>query len=210
MSTLDPTSLPPAPPPNAPAPPVRAMPELAAHLATRRSSKPFHLLEPAPSPAQLAAILQLAVRVPDHGKLAPWRFVVFAGDGRARAGAAIAEVVALQPGAAEAAVDAMRAVFTRSALVVMVVSRAAPHPKIPEWEQVLSAGALCHNLILAAEAFGFGAVWLSGWPAYDPQARAALGVAPDERVAGFVHIGTQSQPADERDRPNAAALTTWF
>lgn len=210
MPTLDPTSLPAPPQPNAPALPVRPMPELAAHLATRRSSKPFHLVEPGPNPAQLAAILQLAVRVPDHGKLAPWRFVVFAGDGRQRAGAALAEVAAQQPGTSEATIEALRTVFARSALVVMVVSRAAPHPKIPEWEQMLSAGALCHNLILAAEAFGFGAVWLSGWAAYDPQAVAALGVAPGERVAGFVHIGTQSQPADERERPDAAALTTFY
>lgn len=209
-NTLRPADLPPPPAEGALAPPITANLAMAAHLATRRSSKPFHLVEPGPDPAQRDAILTLAARCPDHGKLAPWRFIVFEGEARARAGDLLAAAAALQPDATEQTIAAVRGSLLRSPCVVAVISTARVNPKIPEWEQILSAGALCHNLLLAAEAFGFGAVWLTGWPAYDDAAKAALGVAPEEKVAGFIYIGMQSQPAEERARPDVAALTAQF
>lgn len=179
-------------------------------MATRRSSKPFTLAEPGPDPDQLTAILTLAARSPDHGKLAPWRFVVIAGEGRARLGAQLAQLKR-DDGVTDAAVLEAEAVrFARAPLVVAVVSTAAPHAKIPEWEQILSAGAVCYGLLLAAQGFGFGGVWLSDWPAYDPRAHAILGLAPGERIAGFIHLGTQTEPSPERGRPDIAALIRPF
>ncbi|MFZ4071335.1 MAG: nitroreductase family protein [Caulobacterales bacterium] len=206
---LDPVTLPAPPAEGAPTRPVNANPAMLALLATRRSSKPFHLAEPGPDRAQIAALLTLAARCPDHGKLAPWRFIVIAGEARARLGDELAAIAANQPGASEATIDAARAQLQRSPVVVAVVSTAAPHAKIPEWEQILSAGAVCYNLILAAEGLGFGGVWLTGWAAYDARAKAALGVTEAERVAGFIYLGTQTQSAEERPRPDVAKLTTW-
>jgi nitroreductase len=207
--SLDPTKVPATLAVDAPAPPVVASPELVRILAERRSSKPFHLGEPAPSRAQVEAILALAARVPDHGKLAAWRFLVISDAARARLGEKLAAIVAARPETPEPVVEAQRAQFTRSALCVAVISTAAPHAKIPEWEQILSAGALCYNVILAAQGFGFGGVWLSGPAAYDEAAREVFGLARGERIAGFIHLGTQSEPATERPRPDVAALTTW-
>lgn len=181
------------------------------YLATRRSISVRFLGEPGPDDATLEAILSRAARVPDHGKLAPWRFIVFAGAARAEAGDAVAAVAALTERGGDAAlVEEDRQRFLRAPVVVAVVSRAAPHPKIPEWEQVLSAGAVCLNMIHAAAAFGFAATWITEWIAYDDRARAALGVASNETVAGFIHIGTPEVPPTERDRPDLGAITTRF
>lgn len=207
--SLPPADIPPPPAEGAPTRPVAANASMLALLATRRSSKPFHLAEPGPDRAQIEALLTLAARCPDHGKLAPWRFIVISGAARAQLGEQLAAIAANQPGAAEATVDAARAQLSRSPVVVAVVSTAAPHAKIPEWEQILSAGAVCYNLILAAEAMGFGGVWLTGWAAYDARAKAVLGIAEAERVAGFIYLGTQTQSAEERPRPDVAKLTTW-
>lgn len=208
--SLDPAAVPDFPAENAPSAPVRASADTLRLLAERRSSKPFHLAAPAPTPAQLAALLRLAARVPDHGKLAPWRFIVMEGEGAVRAGAALAAVLEARGDAAAETLAAARATFTRAPLVVAVVSTAAPHPKIPEWEQVLSAGAVTQTLLVAAHAMGFGGVWLTGWACYDAQARAALGLADQERIAAFVHLGTQVETQPERARPDVAALTTRF
>ncbi|GAN00007.1 nitroreductase family protein [alpha proteobacterium U9-1i] len=186
------------PPPLAEHEPGRAVFESAETLtllALRRSTKVIHLAAPGPDAAQLDALLRLAVRVPDHGKLGPWRFVVIEGEARARAGEALATLKEDAPSQ-----DAARATFTRSPLCVMVISTASPNPKIPEWEQVLSAGAACNALLLAAHAMGFGGCWLTGWPCYDPSARAALGLANHERIAGFIHLGTATQTPTERVR----------
>jgi nitroreductase len=192
------------------APAVSPSLEMLARMAQRRSSKPFHLAQGGPSRAQIEALLTIAARCPDHGKLTPWRFIVFDGEARGRAGRALAEAAAEQPGASPETIAAAGAMLTRAACVILVVSTAAPHPKIPEWEQHLSCGAVCLNLIHAAEAMGFGAVWLTGWAAYDAKAAEALGVKAGERAAGFIYLGAQSEPAPERARPNVAALTTWF
>ena len=180
-------------------------------LQRRRSAPPLTLAEPGPTPGELDTILRAAARVPDHGKLVPWRFIVFAGDARLRAGAAIAEVFASQnPDATQDRLTLECRRFALAPLVIGVVSRAAPHVKIPEWEQVLSAGAVAMNLVVAANALGYASSWLTEWYSYDPRARAALGLAEHERIAGFVHIGRPTQVIEDRVRPEMAEIITHF
>ncbi|MDX2275904.1 MAG: nitroreductase [Hyphomonadaceae bacterium] len=188
------TAIPPAPHENEPCEATHESAETLALLARRRTTKVMHLAEPAPSQTELEQIIRLAARVPDHGKLGPWRFVVFAGEACARAGEALARVTD------EASRDAARQYFLRGPLCVMVVSTAATHPKIPEWEQQLSAGAASFALQLAAHALGFGSCWLTGWPCYNADARAALGLAEHERIAGFIYLGTPTETPTERVR----------
>jgi nitroreductase len=184
--------------------------ETLALLAQRRSTKVMHLAEPAPSAAEIDALIALAARVPDHGKLGPWRFVVIDGEARARAGAALAEVIRNDEGVDASRIDFVRNWFQRAPSCIMVVSTAAPHAKIPEWEQQLSAGAVCFSLLIAAHALGYAGCWLTEWPAYDARARAALGLAEHERVAGFVYLGAPSQPAVERMRVDVAARSSRY
>lgn len=179
-------------------------------LAHRRSTKAAHFAQPGPSREEIAALIGLAARVPDHGKLGPWRFVIIEGDARARAGAALAEVIRNDDGVDEARLDFARGHFLRAPCVVMVVSTAAPHAKIPEWEQMLSAGAVCFSLLLASHAMGFAGCWLTEWPAYDARARRALGLTEHERIAGFVYLGAAREPAVERVRADAAARISRF
>lgn len=181
---------------------------LRDYLATRRTVPALQLGEPGPDADALDAMLTLAVRVPDHGKLAPWRFIAFTGDSRVLAGERIAAIAVETQNGADLAVERTR--FTRAPAVIAVVSTAGPHVKIPEWEQVLSAGAVCFNLLNAAAALGFSAQWLTEWIAYDEMAKAALGIAPGEKVAGFIHIGTPQLPPTERDRPAVAELLTLY
>lgn len=208
--SLDPSQVPAFPEHGAPSAPVAASADTLRLLAERRSSKPFQLAAPAPTPAQLDALLRLATRVPDHGKLSPWRFIVMEGDGAVRAGEALAGVLEARGDATAETLAAARATFTRAPLVVTIVSTAAPHVKIPEWEQVLSAGAVTQTLLVAAHAMGFGGVWLTGWPCYDTAARGALGLWPHEKIAAFVHLGTQVETQPERGRPDVSKLTTRF
>ena len=182
------------------------MTALRDYLATRRTVPALQLGTPGPDADSLMAILTMAVRVPDHGKLAPWRFILIEGDAREEAGRRMADVAARGGRDAETALT----LFTRAPVVVAVVSTAGPHVKIPEWEQVLSAGAVCLNLLHAVAAAGYSAQWLTEWIAYDSEAKAALGIAENERVAGFIHIGTPNVPPTERDRPDVAALLTRF
>jgi nitroreductase len=182
-----------------------------ALLATRRSLKPHELGEPGPTAAETDMLLTIAARVPDHGKLTPWRFIVFQSDGRRRAGEAIvAALVAKYPDATPEQIDFERQRLARAPLVVAVVSRAGPHVKIPEWEQVLSAGAAAMNLLNAAHALGFAATWITEWYAYDRRVLDALGLAAHEKIAGFVHIGRPAQPPQERPRPALADIVTRF
>jgi nitroreductase len=174
---------------------------------------PPHLLsEPGPSASQLETLLTLAARVPDHGKLVPWRFIVFSGEGRERAGAIVERVFLADNPQADAERRAQeRGRFSRAPLVIGVVSRAAPHPKIPEWEQQLSAGAACMALSLAANGMGFGCSWLTEWHAFDRRVLSAFGLTPDERIAGYVHIGTPpASPPSDRPRPALADVVTHF
>lgn len=181
------------------------MMELRDYLATRRTIPAKRMRDPGPDDGELMALLRIAARTPDHGKLAPWRFVVFAGEAREKAGALAAEHA---PEGSDPATE--RARFCDAPVVVAVVSTAAPHPKIPEWEQVLSAGAVCMNLMHAAAAYGYAAQWLTGWPSYDEAILSALGIATGEKVAGFIHIGTPDAPPTERTRPELEAIVTRF
>jgi nitroreductase len=180
-------------------------------LKRRRSVPPPMMTGPGPTADELTTILTVGSRVPDHGKLAPWRFVVFAGKARERAGA-LALAIALEdrPEMDEALRAKEQQRFVGAPLVVAVVSRAAPHPKIPEWEQVLSAGAVCMNMIVAARALGFSATWLTGWMSYDSRFRAGIGLAANERIAGFIHIGKATVAIEDRARPPLAEIMTTF
>lgn len=184
-------------------------PILRDHLTTRRSIPAGQLGEPGPDKAQLAEMLVMAARVPDHGKLAPWRFIVYPHQARQAAAEWLAARAAVHPQEAERRKRTESArQFAVPPLVVGMVSTAAEHPKIPVWEQQLSAGAVCMNLLHAAAAFGFAAQWLTQWYAYDDEALLYLGVAKGEKLAGLVHIGTPQMPATERWRPDIDALTT--
>src|SRR5690349_24562302 len=187
------------------------MPDALELLKTRRSIKPVELAGPAPSAAEIETLLTVASRVPDHGKLVPWRFIIFEGDARLAAGEAIAAGFrAKYPRAKPEHVEVERARLARAPLVIAVVSRAAPHVKIPEWEQVLSAGAAAMSLVLAAHALGYGANWITEWYAYDRGVLDALGLAPHERIAGFVHIGRPPGPPEDRPRPPLSEIATRF
>lgn len=180
-------------------------------LKTRKSPKLFDLASPGPTPAQVEEMLTIASRVPDHGKLAPWRFIVFEGEARERAGDAIAEIFrADNPNENEDRVAIERNRLSQAPLVIAVVSKATPHAKIPEWEQNLSAAASCTLLVLAAHALGYAATWLTGWLAYDARVRATLGLSDDERIVGFVHVGTLARPQEDRPRPALADIVTAF
>ena len=181
------------------------MPEALQLLKTRRSVKPIELVAPGPDKVELDTLLTVASRVPDHGKLTPWRFIVFEGEARLKAGEAIA--AAFKDKYADATADQVafeRERLSRAPLVIAVVSRAAPHVKIPEWEQVLSAGAAAMNLVIAAHALGYAANWITEWYAYDRRVLDALGLGATEKIAGFVHVGRPKQPPEDRPRPPAS------
>lgn len=192
------------PPPELGTPlPVEAAPEVLAFLARRRSASAVTLAAPAPSAAQIAELIRLAARVPDHGKLAPWRFIVLEADTKSAFAEGL-DRLAQERGDAAGAAKLVKLKIPPLAIAVI----ASPKPAaIPEWEQLLSAGAACTTLTYAALAMGYGANWITDWYAYDPQACALLGLGPDEKVAGFVLIGTPREPPLERERPDPAALT---
>jgi nitroreductase len=180
-------------------------------LLTRRSAPPQTLSAPGPTPAEVETLLGIASRVPDHGKLAPWRFILFEGSARDRAGEIAARLFALDdPKADEGRLAVERGRFSRAPLVIAVVSRAAPHVKIPEWEQILSAGAACLNLTIAANALGYRSCWVTEWCAYDRRFCEAIGLAAHEKIAGFVHIGRPSAIIEDRARPSLADIVTRF
>jgi nitroreductase len=187
------------------------MPDALELLKTRRSFKARELSSPGPSAAEIDTLLTVASRVPDHGKLTPWRFIVFEGEARRAAGAAIvAAFRAKYPDAKPEQAEAERERLARAPLVIAVVSRAAPHVKIPEWEQVLSAGAAAMSLVLAANALGYGANWITEWYAYDRTVLDALGLKPHEKIAGFVHIGRPPAPTEDRLRPALAEIASRY
>jgi nitroreductase len=187
------------------------MPDALELLKTRRSMKPREMTGPGPSAADLDTILTIGARVPDHGKLAPWRFIVFEGDGRQRAGEVIANVFAKKnPGASAADVEVEKRRLTDAPLVIGVVSFTKPHPKVPPWEQELSAGASAMNIVTAATALGYGACWLTGWFAFDRDVLDGLGLKPEEKLAGFIHIGSVSKASEDRPRPALSDIVTRF
>lgn len=177
-------------------------------LATRRSI-PARLLEsPGPGRETLLRMLRTAVRVPDHGRRVPFRFLTIQGDARDRLGEKVEQIARERnPDTPPPVLEKDRQRFSRAPLVVAVVAVLDPEDeKIPEQERLLSAGCVCFSLLVAAQAEGFGAQWLTGWPAYDPNVLAHLGLSADERIAGFIHIGTPAGEAVERERPDPEAL----
>jgi len=183
---------------------------IIAFLAARRSVKPDRLVEPGPSPAELDTILTIASRVPDHKKLAPWRFIVLEGEARARLGEVVAEacIAAEKEPPSHVRLETERTRLMRAPLVIAVVSRVTAHRSAPEWEQVLSAGAACLNLCLAANALGYGTSWITEWIAYNAAVGAALHLADNERIAGFIYVGTPTERSDERERPALAEIVS--
>ncbi len=181
---------------------------LLSYLRTRRSGKPRDMVAPGPDAAELDAMIAIAARTPDHGKLAPWRFVVVPPEARG----ALAEVlrdafVAGNAGATEAQLQAADRFAQEGEALVVVLSSPVMDSHIPVWEQELSAGAVTMNLLHAAHAMGYVACWLTGWPAYSDRVRDAFGTA-SERIAGFVYIGSPGRPLDERPRPDLARIVS--
>ncbi len=179
-------------------------------LAARRSVKPDRLAAPGPTPEQLRQILTVGARVPDHKKLTPWRFIVFEGDARKSVGEVFAKACQAEESQPPSHVrlDMERERFLRAPLVVAVVSSLKPRPGAPEWEQILSAAAVCYNTCLAANALGFGTTWLTEWIAYSKTVREALGLKESERIAGFLYIGQPMEKPEERERPVIENLIT--
>jgi nitroreductase len=187
------------------------MPDALDLLKTRRSINPMELAGPGPNAGEIDTLLTIASRVPDHGKLAPWRFIVFEGPAREAAGEIIADVFrADRADATPDQLDFERKRLARAPLVIAVVCRAAPHVKIPEWEQQLSVGASAMTLVIAAHAMGYASTWITEWYAYDRRVLERLGLGPNERIAGFVHIGKMKNPPEDRDRPQLEAIVTRF
>jgi len=180
-------------------------------LRRRRSLPPQGMAGPGPGPQEIGTLLTIASRVPDHGKLKPWRFLVFEGAAREAAGAIAAKILESDgSGISDARRQAELTRFSHAPLVIAVISRAGPHVKIPEWEQILSAGAACMNLVIAANALGYVAAWVTEWCAYDRRFCEAIGVRDGEKVAGFVHIGRPNMVSEDRQRPALADIVSWF
>lgn len=180
-------------------------------LATRRSVPNLQLEAPGPDEATLARILQTAVRVPDHGKLVPFRFVTISGDARAQLSEAMARHhEAIEPDVADKIVEKDRLRFTYAPLIVTVIGRQVEHAKVPKVEQVLSAGCVAFQLLQAAQAEGFRGCWLTGWAAYDRTVMDWFGLDEDETIIGFIHLGTPKIEVPERERPDASALVSDF
>lgn len=177
-------------------------------LATRRSGKARDLVAPGPDAAQLRTMLEIAARTPDHGKLAPWRFVVVPQEARdSFAAALVAAYRAEKPSAGRLEIEAIEQFARQSPTLVVVLHSPRVESHIPLWEQELSAGAATMNLLHAAHAMGFAGNWLTGWAAFNDAVRDLFGAAP-ERIAGFVYIGTQSKPLEERPRPDLYAIVS--
>lgn len=176
-------------------------------LDARRSVPSKQLGEPGPDHASLLRLLQSAVRVPDHGKRIPFRLLRIAGDARHALGEFLVQRARERdPDVADSMLDKDRNRFAHAPVVITVIAILGPDDKIPEQERLLSAGSVCFAMLQAAQALGFGAQWLTGWPAYDSEVTARLGLAAHEKIAGFIHIGTPKLEAPERERPDAAAL----
>lgn len=175
-------------------------------LKTRRSVKAAEMVAPGPSPQVLADILEAAHRVPDHGKIGPWRFIIFEGEARAAFGEKLAPIFkAKNPDATDKLLEHQRNLLTRAPVVVCVVfSPDLNHPKVPLWEQQLAVGAVCQNLLVATHALGFVGQWLTEWYSFDKDVDTLLGLHDHERVAGFMYLGSSQQKPEERPRPPLA------
>jgi nitroreductase len=178
-------------------------------LLSRRSVSANALTEPGPDAAEIELMLRAASRVPDHKKLVPWRFILFQGEARAAFGKILAGICAAEDKEANAfRLETESKRFLRAPLVIAVISRVVENKAAPEWEQVLSCGAACQNLTLAANALGYGTQWITEWYGYSEGVRRALKLAENERVAGFVYIGTAKEKPEERERPKLDDIVT--
>lgn len=178
-------------------------------LLSRRSCPARSLTEPGPSKSQLADILRAGARVPDHGKLSPWRFIVFEKDGRDRFADILVNALS-QDGASPSQIEEWRERVTAAPVLIGVVSCARELIKIPVWEQEMSAGAVCQNILIASHALGFVANWLTEWYAYHPAVKQKIGLKPGERMAGFIYIGTPKEAVVERPRPDMGQILSYF
>jgi nitroreductase len=181
-------------------------------LRARHSTPAMQLGQPGPDAAQLEQLLEAAIRVPDHGKLVPWRLIVLQGPDKPVYGERLAELHArIDPQTPEPKLEKDRQRFNAAPVVVAVIARIEEdHPKIPAQEQLLSAGCVAYGLLLAAQSMGFGAQWLTGWSAYDRQAAALLGLADDERLIAYIHVGTVLGTSRARERPLVEeVVSTW-
>ena len=202
---------PPVPPPPAFGEPLtlgRPAPDVLAFLARRRSASALSLRAPGPSSAELSDMIRLAARVPDHGKLFPWRFIVIEGQAKDALAGKLTKIAQTL----ETAPKALAALgkLTAPPLSVAVVSHVDPAAAIPAWEQQLSAGAACMSFLIAAEAMGYGANWITDWYAYEPRATELLGLTSGERVAGYIHLGTAGEAPQERVRPSLEAVVSYL
>lgn len=190
---------------------IAPAPEMLARLETRRSAPLRGLVEPGPTPQELERMLRLAARVPDHGRLVPWRFIVIEGDARRALGERLDALYARQnPGLPAAKADMWTLYLLRAPVTVVLVSRPDRGAKVPEWNQVLSAGAAGMALTVAASALGFATQWLLKWPGRDAEATALLGLTPAEKVAGFIHIGRPVRESEDRPRPALDEVVTYW
>lgn len=189
-------------------PPHHASGDILQFLMRRRSTAAKAMTGPGPSRDEISALTGIASRVPDHGKLGPWRFLVFEGESRAEISSFLADLWTSENETDHARQEIERTRFTRAPVVIAVISTVTPDHKIPEWEQILSAGAACQNLILGAQAMGYASQWLTEWYSYHPKAIEKLGLSEHERIAGFIHIGSANDEPVERIRPKPQ-VTRW-
>ncbi|MFU0507668.1 nitroreductase family protein [Pseudaminobacter sp. NGMCC 1.201702] len=176
-------------------------------MLTRSSAPIKDLSEPAPNDAQIETLIKIASRVPDHGRLAPWRFIIYRGDARIRIGEKLAALAQEREGPLnEARREQELTRFSRAPLVIGVISCPKENPKIPQSEMLLSGGAAAMNLVIAANALGYKTNWITNWYSEVEEGRRILGLAPHERVVGFVHIGSFDGPVPERPRPDVSQL----
>jgi nitroreductase len=187
-----------------------SVPETMDLLLSRRSGSAKTMTGPGPSPEQLETILTAATRVPDHGKLTPWRFIVFEGEARERMGEILAEGASQDRNFSPAMIEQERQRFLRAPVVIAVVSRVKERIAIPVWEQQLSSGAVCQTILIAAHAMGFVAQWITEWYAYDLAVLQEIGLTTGERIAGFIYIGQPAAPIEDRPRPDLETLITRF
>lgn len=181
---------------------------LAQRLAQRRSPQPDSLVSPGPNRAEIEQLVDIALRVPDHGRLSPWRIILIAGEAKTRWLARLFELAEQREDAPKARVTTRK--MAAAPLVAVIVSTPLAGHKVPEWEQQLSAGAVCMNLLNGAHAMGYGAHWLTGWHAYDPKATALLGLGESERIAGIMLVGSVAEEAADRPRASTADVAHWL
>ena len=178
------------------------MPEMSDFLLSRRSIVVRNMVEPGPSDADIEKILRAGMRVPDHGRLTPWRFKIIRGDAREKMGDILGEAFQkANPDCIEEQVEIEKERFLRAPLVIAVISTTNPEHKIPEWEQILSSGAACQNMLTSALSMGYAAQWITEWYAYNGDVKAALGLDAADRIAGFLYLGTRTEDPTDRARP---------